>query len=100
MFYDLADNPIASYSGSIEAEAVQTYNLKADCRADRFLACGPVADLVVDARVSGDVDWIDLETTRIDLTPYDGQRKQFEIRVTAGSVSAITRRNIPLRIEL
>jgi hypothetical protein len=99
MFYDLDDNPIASFSGSIDASATQIYAMKIDCRANRFLACGPVADLTVEARWHGDVSWVDIETGRIDLSPFANTRRRLELRVTASSPSSILRRNIPLRIE-
>jgi hypothetical protein len=99
MFYDLNDNPIASFSGSIDAAAVQIYEMKIDCRANRFLACGPVADLTVQARWYGDVSWIDIESVRIELSPFANTRRRLELRVTASSPSIILRRNIPLRIE-
>lgn len=99
MFYDLNDNPISSYSGSIDTQAEHVYNIKVDCRTGRFLACGPVSDMVIEARAFGDLTWIDLESNRIDLSAFNGTRRRFEIRVTAGAVTSITRRNIPLRVE-
>lgn len=99
MFYDLNDNPIASFSGSIEEGSADIYEMKVDCSADRFLACDPVADVVLEARAYGDVSWIDLETQRIDLTPYANTRKRFEFRVTAGSVVTIQRKTIQFRVE-
>lgn len=99
MFYDLNDNPIASFSGSIEAAAIQIYEMKIECRAGRFLAGQVVDDLILEARVFGDIAWVDLETTRIDLTPFANTRQRFQIRLTAGAVAAITRLNFSLRIE-
>lgn len=99
MFYDLDDNPIASFSGSITEGDVQIYEMKIDCSANRYLASDPVTDAVVEARAYGDVSWVDLETTRIGLSPYAGTRKRFQFRITAGGVSAVQRLNIQFRIE-
>ena len=99
MFYDLDDNPIASFTGSIDEGEALTYELKIDCRVSRFLAGDVVADLALEGRAFGEVSWVNLETTRIDLTPYANTRQRFQIRVTAASITVITRRNFQLRIE-
>jgi hypothetical protein len=45
-----------------------------------------VSDLTVEARLSGTSTWINIETTPIDLTTWNGSRQNFEIRLTADNV--------------
>lgn len=99
MIFDTADNPISSFSMSIESAAVQTLTLRIECRTSYFLSCETVADLAVEGRKAGDVTWINLETTPIDLSAYNGTRQNFEIRLTAASVAAIQRRDFSIRVS-
>lgn len=83
---------------SIDALGVQTLTIRVECRTGFFLRCETVANIAVDARKVGDVPWINLETTPVDLSPYNATRQNFEIRLTAASVVVITRENFKLTI--
>lgn len=98
MIYDTEDNPISSYTMSVYSGAAPVLQVRADCRAGYELSCETVADLAVEARKLGDTDWINIETTPIDLAEYEGTRQTFEIRLTAGVVSAILTKNFKIRV--
>lgn len=59
-----------------------TVSRKIECRTAYFLRCVPVADLTVEARKQGDVSWVDIETTPIDLSAFDGNLVIYEFRFT------------------
>ncbi len=87
MIRDNDDNPISAFTGAIAPSGVVTCTVKIDCEENRKLYADATSDFAVVARKLGDASWINIETTPIDLTPYAPAREQFEIRITAGSVS-------------
>lgn len=103
---ELADStaPLAglgSYTRTIDEGEELVFTIPVECSDDLFLRVdpSPVADLTVEAyRVvgSGPETYTDLETTPIDLSPWDGTTQEFQIRITAGSVSSVTRRQFDL----
>ena len=98
--FDTANNPISSFSLSLNSAEVKTLTIRVECRTGRFLRCETVADIAVEARKVGDTTWINLETTPIDLSPFDATRQNFEIRLTAVSVIVLTRRNFKLTVGM
>lgn len=98
MIFDTADNPISSFSMLINTLSVQTLTIRVECRTGYFLRCETVANIAVEARKVGDVPWINLETTPIDLSPFNATKQNFEIRLTAASVTTITRENFKLTV--
>jgi hypothetical protein len=84
MFYDLSGDLITNYRFMIEFEDQQTMSLKILCSA-KILKCTPAPDLIVEGRHSGNITWVDLETTGISLSPWDGDIEIFEVRFTATS---------------
>lgn len=98
MIFDLEDNPVQSFPFSIESGEVKLFYLKIECRQNYFLRVSDVTDLTVEGRKSGDADWTDIEADAIDLSPDDGTRQNFEIRMTAAEVSTIQSRNFKLTV--
>jgi len=86
MIRDSAGNPISSYIGTIDPEEVKTCTVKIDCAENTSLRSSVVGPIAVEARKSGDVSWINIETTPIDLTPYAPALTTFEIRLTATDI--------------
>lgn len=74
------------------------FQVRDNCQDGLRLYSEVVGDLTVEGRVAGVGSFVDLESSYVDLTPYAGLRKTFDIRITAGTVSAPTRRKFRLRV--
>lgn len=98
MIYDTDDNRIFSVAFAVESEQAATAMIRVDCNAGYYLRGEAVANLTVEARADGDVSWIDIETTPIDLTPYDGTFQDFELRFTAPEITAFSRAAFSLSV--
>lgn len=96
--FDIDDNPIASFMLSIDSLDVQILTLRIECRTGQNLRGIPVSDVVVEAKRSVDSTWVDIETTPIDLTPYNPTRQNFDIRITAGTVASLKHHNFNLTV--
>lgn len=86
MIYDTDDNRILSTAFSVRSGDTETVTIKIDCLTGYQLSGQAVADAVVEARHDGD-SFVNIETTPISLTPWDGDREIFEVRVTAGTIT-------------
>lgn len=93
MIYDIEDNPIASYLTNLDASGIFQCKIRVNCRTGLSLASESVSDLLVEAKHEDDSSWVNLETTPIDLTAFDGTRQNFDVRLTAAAVSVRTTRN-------
>jgi|GEM_PF-4573093 len=98
MIYDLNGNPISSFTTAIDSGAVQVYTIRIDCRTGYSLFADAVASLTVEAKRTADADYTDIEASPIDLSAWDGTTQEFQVRLTAASVSAVTRRAFSLRV--
>lgn len=99
MLFDSNSQILTSAALSIEANSQTVFPVKAEARAGYFLSASAVADLQVEARISGDVDWTDIEAVPLDLSAHAGNIVDIEIRLTAGSVSVITDRSFTLSVS-
>lgn len=85
MFLDTDDNPQTSGSIVMVDDDDKTLTLRVDVQTGYQLRGEVIAGAMIQARHVGDVSWINIETTPIDLTPYSGPREDFEIRVQTPS---------------
>lgn len=99
LIFDAADNPISSFAMTIESEEVKTFTIRIDCKASNFFKSEVVGDLTVEAKLSTDGSWTNIETTPIDLTPYAATRQSFNVRLTAGTVTSPVRRMFNLIVS-
>jgi hypothetical protein len=99
MLYDSNGQLLTSAAVSIDANSQTVFAVKAECRTGYFLSATAVDDLLVEARHPGDSDWIDIETAPLDLSAFDGNIEDFEIRFTAGNVSEISNRAFTLSVS-
>lgn len=80
---------IGSHRNSIVKNTSKTFTFPILCFTDTVLtmATRPVANITVEARhvEIPALGWTNLETTDIDLSPWDGLTENFEFRLTAGS---------------
>lgn len=99
MIYDVDNNPIASFSGSISASGTYSFSVLIDCEDGKTLSADTVGDITVEARKDGDVSWTAIGATPIDLSSYAPARAKFNVKLTAGAVTTITRRQFALRVS-
>jgi hypothetical protein len=90
MIYDLDGNRILTTAFSIRSGEIETFSFKIDCLTGYQLSGEAVADLTVEARHDG--AWVNIETTPISLTPWNGLLEIFEVRVTAGTIATASAR--------
>jgi hypothetical protein len=85
---DIDDNPLDRVSESVRESSSNVRTIRINTIEAGFtLICEhSVDDVAIEGRLVGETLWIDLETTGIDLTPYAGTSRDFEIRYTAGAV--------------
>jgi hypothetical protein len=85
---DIENNPLDRASDSVRESSSNVRTIRIETIETGFvLVCNhSVDDVTVEGRLVGDSVWIDLETIGIDLSPYTGTSRNFEIRYTAGSV--------------
>lgn len=90
--FDNSDVFLNQYTGSIYAGATQACVIRIDCSTGKTLMASVVSDLTITARLYGSADaFTDLESTGLDLSPYNGTRRSFEVRIVAASVSRRTK---------
>lgn len=93
MIYDIDNNPLPSYLMNLAASGVFQFSIRVNCRTGLHLRSESVSDLAVEGRKQGDVSWVNLEGTGIDLSADDGTRQTFEVRLTAAGVSLRVTKN-------
>lgn len=94
--YVLVDAEDPHVPGNMVLRENQVVEVAADfeCREGYSLTCDPVADVLVEARLEGDVTWLPLEGQFIDTTPYALSVKRFEFRFTTGTFTGPARREV------
>lgn len=76
-----------------------TIPMLVDCKDGYKLFCdATISQTAIEGRFTGDVSWTNLESSYLDLSPFDGIRKAIEIRSTTGNVSRV-KVTVPLRVE-
>lgn len=98
MILDTNDNPITKFAYAQQKATAKTLQIKVDCKTGYRLFCDPTANLTVEGKLSSDVSYTNLESSFIDLSPYNGIRKTFDIRITTDNVSRVKMR-VPIRVE-
>lgn len=87
MIYDIDNNPLPSYLMNLDGSGIFQFTIRINAKAGKYLRSESVSDLLVEGRHEGDSSWINLETTGIDTSAFDGTRTNYEIRLTADAVS-------------
>lgn len=92
MMLDAAGNPLSVINDIIaDNGATKTYRIQPDCLAGYKLWAEPSAHVTIAGRKVGDVSWVSLVYPGIDLTPFDGTRQLFDIRVTSANITGVVR---------
>lgn len=98
MIYDSENNPINRFAYAQAKSTAKTMQILVDCKDGYRLFCDVTANVTVEGKLSTDVSYTNLESSFIDLSPYDGFRKTFDIRVTTANVGRV-RVDAKLRVE-
>lgn len=73
--------------------------IQVPCLAGQFIVADGDASATVLARVQGiGTSFVNIATSPIALTPYNGQTVSFELKVSAGAVTGLKRLAIPVRV--
>lgn len=92
-------NPGSGFNYAVASNSSILFTVPIDCIAGYELSASAVSTLAVEARKQGDVSWVNIETTPIDLTADAGMRVNYEIRLTGAVVTSTTRRNVKIRVK-
>jgi hypothetical protein len=98
MFYDTDDNRILSATVAVEQGEIVTGSFKVECNTGYVLAGAAVADVVCEVKHSAGA-YVNIETTPISLTPWNGTTQTFNFRYTAAASATNKRRFLPLTIR-
>ena len=97
MIYDTDDNRILTAAVDLRSGETKTVTIQLDCLTGYQLSGEAVSDVTVEARHSGD-SFVDIETTPISLTPWNGTRETFEVRLTVGTITTPLTRAFTLSV--
>jgi hypothetical protein len=97
MIYDLNDNRMLSASIVAYSGVAVSGQFKVDCKSGWRLSGQAVADALIEVAHHGD-SYVNIETTPIDLTTWDGSREIFDFRITPGTITAPLRRAFALTV--
>jgi hypothetical protein len=101
----MALDEIEKYARTIEEEESLVFTILIYCLDGYSLSMDPadLTDLGVEVRHAGGFippPWIDLGSGSQGLSDWDGTFQNFEVRVNAGTVSAVTRRSFSLVVDI
>lgn len=96
-FYDFAGNEINAISLVVAPDGEQRFVIRTDCRSGFFLSAETISEIEVFARITGSLDWINIATDPIDLSPWDSLQQDFEIKLEADADAEISTREVKLK---
>ena len=91
MIYDLDGNRKLAMHPAVLPDGVVTESVLVDCRTGYQIAGHAVANVTIECQHDGD-SWVNIETTPISLTPWDGDQEQFNFRFTGEGHVAVSKR--------
>lgn len=97
---DINDVPI-TYISMVLNEVVNgaIFVIKVPCVTGMFLASNVNASASVKARLNGTADpMVDIAVSPINLTPYNGLTKLFDMQVVTNDVAGLVRVALPVRV--
>jgi hypothetical protein len=99
---DTSDVPISYISMSLqELSDSAVFVIKVPCQAHSHLQSEVDANAVVKARLNGTSDaFVDIAASPIDLNPYAGQTKLFDVKVHANDVTGLVHAVLPVQVVL
>jgi len=101
MIYDHDDRPLLSTTLSIGPSTDLQFKIEIDCRAGEFLRSTAVSNLTIYARhhnTGG--SFTNIETTPLDLSTWDGDKEEFDIKVESDAFTEYARRSFFLSVGI
>ena len=97
---DIDDVPITYISMSLpELTESDIFVIKVACLIGTSLSSDANINAKVLARLNGTADpFVDLAVIPIDLSPYDGETKSFDVKVEALNVVGLVHEAIPVKV--
>lgn len=97
---DTNDVPITYISMSLqELTDSAVFVIKVPCQAGSHLSSEVNASAVVKARLNGTSDsFVDIASTPIDLDPYAGETKLFDVKVHANDITGLVHAALPVQV--
>jgi hypothetical protein len=97
---DLADVPITYITMSLqELTDSAVFVIKVPCQANSHLRCPGDANGKVLMRLNGTSDtFVDIAVSPIDLNPYAGQTKNFDVKVHANDITGLVHAVLPVEV--
>jgi hypothetical protein len=84
MIYDTDGNRKLSSHIELRPSEVKTESVLIDCLTGYQIAGHAVTNVTIECKHDGDA-YVNIETTPISLTPWDGTQEPFTFRYTAGA---------------
>lgn len=93
---------IPVYARSANSGEVLTFTIPIICTTGYTLRVlqGSVTNVAIEARHGVAGAFTNIETTELDLSPWDGSTENFQVRITVGTISAVTRIQFDLNVDL
>lgn len=93
---------IPVYSRTIADSEVLLFTIPVECTDGYTMRVlqGSVADVSIEARHGASGAYTNIETTELDLSPWDGTTQNFQIRITAGTVTEHTRVQFDVNVDV
>ncbi len=100
MIYSTEDNRLFSSNFALEMGKVDFLTIKIDCESGYTfsLSEGADADLAVEAKQEGAMEYTNIGIMPIDLSQWDGTRQTFVVRLTTQEVVLTERKKISFRV--
>lgn len=99
MIYKLDDEILNTAQIRVESENFQTFSIKIDCMLGYKLRAQETLNVTVFARFLGDVSWVNLVSSFLDLAAFSGIRKTIEIKIQSSLVLSETIRSCKFTIN-
>ena len=82
-FYDTDDDQLPSKIRAAGVAGVPSERtVRFECRDGNTFSATSISGAVVEARLDGDTDWIDIVSSPIDVSPYAPATSDFNVRIT------------------
>lgn len=98
-FYNLDGDLLTALSTALDSGTSTTFSALVDCWTGYVLTGETVAGVTIEARRNGSGSWVNVVTSPIALDAYDGTQQNYQFRITAGTVTAVSRNLIRLLIR-
>ena len=83
---------------ALESTANRVFTVTIDCHSGHELSGEAVADATIEAKHSAAGGYTNIESSPIDLSTWAGTQQEFQIKMTAGTITSHLVRSFRLRV--